>query len=52
MEHRLKQIHSEMVALRNKVASGIKLSREEQSRLERLADERDELARRIVFHGY
>jgi hypothetical protein len=50
MEHRLKQIHAEMSALRHKEASGIKLSREERSRLEQLAEERDELARRIVFH--
>lgn len=52
MERRLKQIHAEMVALRNKESSGNKLSREEQCRLEALGAERDELASRIVFHTY
>lgn len=52
MTHRLKQIHAQMVALRNKEAIGIKLSKEEQARLEQLAVERDELASRIVFHTY
>jgi len=52
MEHRIKQIHAEITALRNKAANGIKLSQEEESRLEQLAEERDELASRIVFHGY
>jgi hypothetical protein len=52
MERRLKQIHAEMNELRSKEASGIRLSREEQSRLEQLAEERDKLASRIVFHTY
>jgi hypothetical protein len=52
MTHRLKQVHAEMVALRNKEATGIKLTREEEARLEQLAVERDELASRIVFHTY
>lgn len=52
MEHRLKQIHAEIVALRNKEASGGQLSRKEQSRLQQLAEERDDLASRIVFHRY
>jgi hypothetical protein len=43
MERRLKQIHPEMLALRNKETSGIKLSREERFRLEQLAAEHDVL---------
>jgi predicted DNA-binding protein len=41
-----------MMTLRNKAASGIRLSREEEYRLKHLAEERDELASRIVFHTY
>ncbi len=44
MERRLKQIHVEMKALRNKEASGIRLGMEERSRLQQLAAERDKLA--------
>lgn len=51
MEHRLKQIHAEMVALRNKEASGIKLRREERSRLQQLALERDNLAFALPAHS-
>lgn len=52
MERQLKRIHVEMQMLRNKEASGIELSREEQSRLEQLASERDELARHILFSAH
>jgi len=52
MERRLKQIHAEMMALRTKEANGAQLSLEERSRLQALADERDDLASQIVFHTY
>ena len=51
MERRLKQIHSELEALRRKAEKGARLSGEEQSRLAQLAAERDELASRIVYYG-
>lgn len=44
MERRMKQIHAEMLKLRNKEASGIKLSQEERTHLRRLAAEHDSLA--------
>jgi hypothetical protein len=44
MERRLKQIHAEMLALRNKETSGIKLSREERFQPRQLAGEHDSLA--------
>lgn len=50
MERQLKHIHSKLQMLRQKEASGAKLSTEEQSQLKQLATERDELASRIVFH--
>jgi hypothetical protein len=50
MEPRIKQIHAEMVALRNKEARGIKLSAEERSRLQQLASERDNLAFALPAH--
>lgn len=44
MERRMKQIHAEMLALRNKETRGIKLSREERIQLGRLTAEHDSLA--------
>lgn len=52
MYRRLEQIYFEIKALRHKEASGIALTREEQTRLEQLAGERDGLASRIVFDTY
>lgn len=52
MYRRLKQIYFEIKSLREKEASGTTLSREEQTRLAQLAEERDDLASRIVFHTY
>jgi hypothetical protein len=51
MERRLKQIHAELLALRNKETSGIKLSREERFRLEQLAAEHDGLAFALPAHS-
>jgi hypothetical protein len=51
MERRLKQIHAEMLALRNKGASGIKLRREERYRLRQLAAEHDGLAFALPAHS-
>ena len=52
MERQLRRIHAKMTTLRRKQASGITLSREEQARLEQLAEERDDLASRIAFPTY
>ncbi len=52
MERRVKQIYFEIKALKEKEANGTRLSSEEQARLEQLADERDDLASRIVFNTY
>lgn len=51
MERRMKQIHAEMVALRNKEASGVKLSRQERTQLSRLAAEHDSLAFALPAHA-
>jgi hypothetical protein len=44
MERQIKHIHAEMIALRNKEASGVKLTRDERTQLGRLAAEHDSLA--------
>jgi hypothetical protein len=50
--HELKQIHADMMVLRNKEVSGIQLSKDEQSRMEQLVSERDALLANTLFHTY
>lgn len=51
MERRIKQIHAEMLALRNKEASGVKLSWDERTQLARLVAEHDSLAFVLPAHA-
>ena len=50
MERQIKHIHAEMIALRNKEASGVKLTRDERTQLGRLAAEHDSLAFVLPAH--
>ena len=52
MTHRLKQIHAEIAVLRSNEAGKIKLSKEEQSRMEEIVSERDVVLTDTLFHTY
>jgi hypothetical protein len=52
MIHRLKELHVEMKALKEKASGGAKLTKREQTKLNQLASERDELLTDTLFHTY
>ncbi len=52
MTHQLKQLHIEMKALKEKASSGVKLTKSEQTKLNMLASEREELLTDTLFHTY
>lgn len=52
MTHRLKQLHLEMKALKQKASSGAKLTKSEQTRLDQLASDYHEALTDTLFHTY
>lgn len=52
MTHRLKQLHIKMKTLKDKEASGSKLTQSEQAELEQLTIERDEVMISLVLPVY
>ena len=52
MTHRLKQLHVEMKTLKDKEASGAKLNKSEQTKLDELVSDYHEALTATLFHTY
>jgi len=52
MTYRLKQLHIEMKALKDKASSGAKLTKSEQAKLDQLVSDYQEALTDTLFHAY